>query len=210
MVLCPGERGPRPRHDAGRWSPAQRASDWEAHGETPARCVRPAPPRVTRTRATPASPSRRHADAHMHAAARPPAEAFDERAVRVGSGPLRRDAPVSQAWGSVVVAELRRTWQRGHALAEAGKRQAARFTRGDRGGAQGAADARGTQVGLTVCGHQRARQRASCASCCGASTGVRLRAWSPASRRVSDRIGAHEGRDSALAVQPASLATRLS
>jgi len=209
MVLCPGERGPRPRHDAGRWSPAQRASDWEAHGETPARCVRPAPPRVTRRRATPASPSRRHADARLHAAARPPAEAFDEGA-SVGSGPLRRDAPVSQARGSVVAADRRRTKQRGHALAEAGKRLAARFTRGDRGGAQGAADARGTQVGLTVCGHQRARQRASCASCCGASTGVRVRAWSPASTHVSDRIGAHEGRDRALAAQLTSLATRLS
>ena len=109
-------------------------------------------PRVTRRRATPASPSRRHADARLHAAARPLAEAFDEGA-SAGSGRLRRDAPVSQARRSVVVADRRRTRQRGHAPAEAGKRLAARFTRGDRGGAQGTADARGTQVGLTVCGH---------------------------------------------------------
>jgi len=93
MVLCPGERGPRPRHDAGRWSPAQRASDWEAHGETPARCVRPAP-RASRARAR--LRRRRHGDTRTHACTQPrgrlPKRSMSERCVwdQARSGAMRR------------------------------------------------------------------------------------------------------------------------
>ncbi len=156
LVLCPGMRGPRRRRGVDRWFAAGWARTRERTARKPARHERPAASRAARMRGALASPPGRHAGTHMHAGARPRAGTFSKGVAEPASGRLRREAPGPQAWRRVVVAEgVRRKSRRGtHGNDDVADPSGVHSFEPGRRGARRAAEAKSTQVGLTVSGHQ--------------------------------------------------------
>jgi hypothetical protein len=156
LVLCPGTRRPRRRVGVSRWNTAVCDPERGARGKGPTRYERPASSRAARMHEAFASPSRRRAGTHTHAAARPHAGTFSKGVAELPSGQLRREAPVWAARRRVAIAgSARRTRRCGglgdHEVTDQGEAQ---FLEPDRRGTGGAAKAKSTQDGLTVSGHQ--------------------------------------------------------
>jgi hypothetical protein len=202
LVLCPGARRPRRRHGVRRWSPAVCGPERGARGTWPARHERPASAHTARVHVAFASPSRRRAGTHTHAAARPHAGTFSKGVAGLASGQLRREAPVPQARRRVAIAgSARRTSRRsGRGNREVADQDEAQFLEPDRRGTRGAAKAKSTQDGLTVSGHEGPDND-------DVALRVAVRQWVRAGRSRVRRLGHCSGAQRRSGRFPRSVAT---
>jgi hypothetical protein len=162
LVLCPGVRAPRRRCGVVACSNARCSSGWVARGFEPARHERSASPRRAGAHRLRASPRKRRAGTCTHAAARPPAGTFSWGERALPSGRPRRSTPESRSQGlarsprGIVPAtgDLLEGSREARGNVEVADQAKAHLDEPDRCGAGGAAEAKGTQVSLTVSGHQ--------------------------------------------------------